>query len=143
MHRLPTATMESEADAFASEFLMPAKDIGPHLEDLTIDRAAYMKPYWRASMAALIFRAKTLRQINAGQYDYLWRQMSGRGWRLHEPVQLERGGDTPGVLTEILSTVLSDWSYSEEELSMMLGLFYGELSELYGLSRKHGLRLVQ
>ena len=36
MHRYPTTNMEDEADAFASELLMPAADIGPHLSGLTL-----------------------------------------------------------------------------------------------------------
>ena len=76
MHRIPTPTMEEEADRFAAEFLMPASDIKSDLKEMTIEKAAYLKPFWRASMQSLIYRAKTLKVITAGQENYLNRQMS-------------------------------------------------------------------
>jgi Zn-dependent peptidase ImmA (M78 family) len=36
MHRFPTDNMEREADEFAAEFLLPAKDVKPQLYDLTL-----------------------------------------------------------------------------------------------------------
>ena len=39
MHRVPSPTMEDEANAFASALLMPARDVRPYLSGrLTIQR---------------------------------------------------------------------------------------------------------
>lgn len=58
MHRAPTPTMEDEANAFAAELLMPASDIYNDLRNISIEKAAALKPFWRTSMAALFYRAK-------------------------------------------------------------------------------------
>jgi Zn-dependent peptidase ImmA (M78 family) len=51
--------MENEADRFAAEFLMPAKEIGPQLARMSLRRAAQLKPNWKVSMASLIYRAQS------------------------------------------------------------------------------------
>ncbi len=60
MHASPTRDMEDEADEFASEFLMPAREIGPYLIDMDLSRAGQLKPYWKVAMSALILRARDL-----------------------------------------------------------------------------------
>jgi hypothetical protein len=62
MHRFPTDRMEKEADEFAAEFLMPAREIKPHLANVTLPKLASLKPYWRVAMSALLRRASDLAQ---------------------------------------------------------------------------------
>jgi Zn-dependent peptidase ImmA (M78 family) len=45
MHKSPNQNMESEADTFAAEFLMPARDVSPYLRDMSVEKAATLKPY--------------------------------------------------------------------------------------------------
>ena len=52
-------------------------------------------------MRSLIYRAKTLKIITAGQEDYLSRRMSSRGYRINEPVEIEILGEKP-TLIELL-----------------------------------------
>ena len=93
LHSYPGPEMERQADQFASALLMPKSDIGPELYGLTLEKAAYMKPVWRVSMAALIVRATTLNKVDRYKAEYLWRQMSSRGFRVREPasVDFEKG----------------------------------------------------
>ena len=49
--------VESDANTFAAEFLMPAETIRPELRNLTVGRLHDLKRYWRVSMQALIERA--------------------------------------------------------------------------------------
>src|SRR4029078_5474641 len=40
MHDVPNADMESEANQFAAELLMPEREIGPQLDRVSLDRLA-------------------------------------------------------------------------------------------------------
>ena len=55
---------EEQANRFAAEFLMPAEEIGPHLPATTAGRGwarfAELKEHWGVSLAALLYRARTL-----------------------------------------------------------------------------------
>lgn len=142
MHRYPGASMEDEADAFASELLMPAADIAPYLSGLTLDRAMGMKPFWRVSMGALIVRASTLGRIDAGKSQWLWRQMSARGYRTQEPAAVDFPRERASVFGALLENLTANLGYTEEDLEQSLDLYHGELSRLYGLKPSRGLKLV-
>lgn len=143
MHKSPNQNMESEADTFAAEFLMPARDVSPYLRDMSVEKAATLKPYWRVSMASIIFRAKTLGFVNQGQNEYIWRQMSSRGYRLNEPVQLSANDEKPTLLAEIFNHVKQELDYDEDELAQVFSLNYEEIERLYPMNKKSGLRLVK
>lgn len=135
--------MEDEADSFASELLMPATDIGPYLSGLTLDRAMGMKPFWRVSMAALIVRAATLGRIDAGKSQWLWRQMSAKGYRTQEPAAVDFPREVSSVFGALLENLIANLGYTEEELEQSLGLYHRELSRLYGIKPSRGLKLVK
>ncbi|MCB9851536.1 MAG: ImmA/IrrE family metallo-endopeptidase [Phycisphaerales bacterium] len=90
MHRSVSKSIEDEADEFASEFLMPERDITLDLRDLTLPKAANLKLTWRSSMQALIYRAKDVRAITPEKYKSLYIQLSKHGFRKAEPNELPR-----------------------------------------------------
>lgn len=143
LHRYPSPDMEREADEFASALLMPKSDIAPHLSDLTVERAALMKPVWRVSMAALIVRATTLGRIDKNRAGYLWRQMSSRGFRTREPQSLDFPREEPTVIHALVQNLTEELQYSEGDLCKALHLYYDELASIYGLKRNNGLRVVK
>ncbi|GIK51475.1 MAG: hypothetical protein BroJett014_04480 [Planctomycetota bacterium] len=107
MHRTMSANVEEEADRFASSFLMPAHDILPELRSrprLTLDLLANLKVRWRVSMQALVRRARDLGVITENEYRNLFIEFSRRGWRKHEPVEVQH--EEPKLLAEVLTTVL-------------------------------------
>lgn len=142
MHAYPHPSMEQEADEFASSLLMPASDIGPELNGLTIEKAAYMKPQWRVSMAALIYRATVLKRIDKYKSDYLWRQMSIRNFRLREPSAVDFDREKTSVIDALVDTLVNQMGYTPDELAELLHLHYSELSEMYSLHPR-GLRVVK
>jgi Zn-dependent peptidase ImmA (M78 family)/DNA-binding XRE family transcriptional regulator len=143
MHKAPNPNMEAEADSFAAEFLMPGRDISPYLRDMSIEKAASLKPFWRTSMASIIFRAKTLGFLNQGQNEYIWRQMSSRGYRINEPVQLARDGESPTLLAEIFEHVKQELEYNNDEISQVFSLNFDEIQKLYLINKSNTLRLVK
>lgn len=143
MHSYPSPEMEMEANKFAAALLMPRTDIAPELSNLTLEKAAYMKPVWRVSMAALLMRAKSLGKLDQYKSEYLWRQMSMRGYRLSEPPELDFDKEQPAVIGALLRNLTDELEYGENELECILHLQYDELAALYGLRRTHGLRVVK
>src|SRR6185437_2384753 len=81
---------DHEADDFAGEFLMPEASMLEEIRTpVTLSSIAALKPRWRVSIQALIYRAKELDIITQRQYRYLFEQLSSVGWRTKEPVTIE------------------------------------------------------
>lgn len=145
MHRFPTADMETEANEFASAFLMPDPDIRAAFvgRRITLEVIASLKPEWKVAMQALLMRASSLRLLNANQSRYLWQQISLRGWRLREPADVDFPAETPSVLPSIVRAHFNALGYSLDDLAKMLSIYGTEFSEMYGdfSPRKEGPRL--
>jgi len=124
MHQIPSADMESEADRFAAEFLMPAHDIKPELRPTTLARLAVLKGYWRVSMAALLKRAGDLKVISERQRQSLWTQMSKEGYKKIEPLPIEE--EKPTVLTDILDVYRHSHGYTLAEMSALVASYEHE-----------------
>jgi Zn-dependent peptidase ImmA (M78 family)/DNA-binding XRE family transcriptional regulator len=96
------SVMEDEAYRFASEFLMPAEAMREEMAGpVTLTSLAQMKPRWGVSIQALVRRAYTLGIINKRQYSYLFEQLSARGWRMREPVNLNVPVEKPRAFRKI------------------------------------------
>ncbi|GLZ07112.1 DNA-binding protein [Actinomadura sp. NBRC 104412] len=78
--------IEDQAHRFAAEFLMPEDAIAPELPR-TADwsRLAVLKATWGVSMAALLYRARTLGIMKEVTYRNAMSTMAARGWRRQEP----------------------------------------------------------
>lgn len=117
---IPYPEMEEEADRFAAAFLMPAEDIRPELEPVTIDHLLQLKPYWKVSVQALIHRAKDLGEISERRYTSLFQMLSRAGYRKNEPHPLP--AEQPEQVRNLLSLYKGQLSYSEIELAELLSL---------------------
>lgn len=77
---------ESEADRFASAFLMPADDVMSRIRYVTdLDSLIHAKKRWGVSVAALNYRLHKLRIVSEWQNRSLNIEMSSRGYRRREP----------------------------------------------------------
>lgn len=133
---------EREADLFASEFLMPAREIKPHLSGLTLEKLARLKPYWKVSMGALLYRATQLGTITANQARYLWAQLTAKGYKTREPVELDLPAEQPTLYEEIIATYRKDMHYSVREFSKVIGLGEEETRQEFYVDRR-GLSVVR
>lgn len=131
MHRLPNANVEQQADAFASEFLMPKRDILSLLDNLSIEKLATIKKLYKVSMAAIVYRAKKLNKITENQARYLFVQLSALGYKTKEPDWLEPPREQPKLYYELVRVHLEDFHYSEAELSKILFLYETEFRECF------------
>ena len=139
MHRSPTGDIEAEADRFASEFLMPAKEIGPQLAGLNIQRAASIKPHWRVSMAALVRRAKDLGMITERHYRTLFQRMSSLGYRTNEPVPI--ADENPQAFKHLVQAYASGHRYSQADMERLLFTTDADFFCWHGLSEPRRLKI--
>ncbi|MBS45277.1 MAG: hypothetical protein CMH83_19335 [Nocardioides sp.] len=141
MHTMPTAEAdaEREADEFASEFLMPAREIRGQLNGLDLAGAARLKPYWKTAMSALIRRARDLGCIDDGRYKSLNVQISQRGWRKNEPVQIER--EAPSTLRKVIDLHHDEHGYGVGELAAVVGLHAKEYADRFDDDQRRSRRL--
>lgn len=143
MHDLPTTPedAEREADAFASEFLMPATEIWPQLLNIDLAKAAALKRHWKTAMSALIRRARDLGRIDERRYTSLNVQISQKGWRKVEPVQVEH--EHPTLIRQIIQLHHEQHFYDVESLAALTGLRVGEYVERFNDHPDTGLRIVR
>lgn len=126
---LPSEAIEDEANAFASEFLMPSSDIRNFLSRVNLSKLAALKPHWRVSMQSLLERAWQLEQITDRQRRYFWMQISARGYRTQEPFPIAR--EEPGLIDELVLTHVDDLKYDDADLGKLLHLELPELRSAY------------
>jgi len=147
MHNISISEFEVEANAFAAEFLMPARDIRHYLFDLDLQKLASLKRYWKVSMGSLIERAYTLGTITDRQRRYLWTKMSRLGYKKHEPPELDPPKESPQLLCKLINLHSNSLGYAVGELSRLLALRTEEYMALYeptkiDSGRKH-LRVIK
>ena len=144
MHRIPPSDnvdIEEQADRFASEFLMPKNDISHALNDLSLQKLATLKLYWKVSMGALLKRASDLGKVTERYSRYLWMQMGKAGYRTTEPPELTPPIEEPSLLDDIVKVHQDELSYTSLDLSQTVGLSDIEFQNLY-LKKSNYLRLV-
>jgi Zn-dependent peptidase ImmA (M78 family)/transcriptional regulator with XRE-family HTH domain len=142
MHHLPNPMMESEANRFAAEFLMPTSDILKDFHNLSLDKFLHLKMHWKASIHAIVYKAHTAGRLTESAYRYYLVQMAKRGWRTKEPVELVSPQERPRALQQVLRAHLGPLKYSLNDLSIVLGLDLDEIGDLYGITERPRLRLV-
>lgn len=140
MHGAPTGDIESEADRFAAEFLMPAKEIKPHLAGLNIQRAAALKPHWKVSMAALVRRARDVGAITQRHYHTLFQRLSSLGYRMNEPIELAH--EEPLAFRHLVQVYQQAHGYTREEIDKLLFTSDSEFFAWHGLEAKSRLRIA-
>ena len=109
---------------------MPAREIGPELSRLTLEKAAALKCYWKVSMASIIRRAHDLEKINERQYRYFNSELGRLGYRKCEPAPIPP--EEPRLFPEILDVHRSAHGRDAGMLSDLLGLHTHQFHEMYG-----------
>lgn len=127
--------MESEADRFAAEFLLPRAEIKPHLVGLSLMRLAALKRRWKVSMQALIMRAYHLRMITERKRRDLFVALSREGYRIREPVELDPPAEIPSRIDELMRFHTRELGYSESDLTDMLSSNPHDLHQLRSVMR--------
>jgi Zn-dependent peptidase ImmA (M78 family)/DNA-binding XRE family transcriptional regulator len=126
-------TIEREADAFSSAFLMPrASVLGYAPRTPTLDNLIQLKKVWGVSVAALNYRLHDLGLTSDWHYRELAMQISRQGYRKTEPCSGPH--ETSQILGKVLAG-LRDEGVSKTEIAQELHVTVNELNELvFGLA---------
>lgn len=121
---------EREANRFAASLLMPRADILAALgrARITLDELVAFRRRWRVSVQALMRRALDIGLITSDHYTRLYKQLSRRGWRKSEPVEIPV--EKPTLLTEALKIQREAHHYSDAELAEIAGFSQERLADL-------------
>ncbi|MBV1701063.1 MAG: ImmA/IrrE family metallo-endopeptidase [Hyphomicrobiales bacterium] len=135
MHAIPSETMEEEADLFAGELLTPTAQLRSDLIGgrVTLERLVQLKKYWKVSVASLLYRSGHNGLISKNQSDYLWRQLSARGWRKREPEETQFPHESTRLYDQIIALHKVEFGYSCSDFAAMLHLNQEEVQNLYGV----------
>ncbi|MEW2345337.1 ImmA/IrrE family metallo-endopeptidase [Streptomyces griseoaurantiacus] len=132
MHTEPGAAGEQEkqADAFASEFLMPAADIRQAFTGgVDLARLAELKRTWRVSMSALLRRAVDLNTLSDWQYRTVVVEMSALGYRTAEPIDITP--ERPRRVDALVDTLLSNHGLNIDQAAACARLLPEDFERLY------------
>lgn len=119
---------ESEADRFASAFLMPMDDVMSRIRYVTdLESLIQAKKRWGVSVAALNYRLHKLRVVSDWQNRSLNIEMSSRGFRRDEPDGLppETSALWPKVFTSLWRERIT-----REQIAAELNVPVGELDTI-------------
>lgn len=133
--------VEQEADRFASEFLMPEKEIKNSLRNLNFNKLGDLKRYWKVSMRSLVRRAKDLGLLNQQEYKNFQINFSRRGMATSEPIPLPE--EKPYLLNQIIKLYLTELDYSEEELARIVYLDLTEFQDRFIENKTPKLKILR
>jgi Zn-dependent peptidase ImmA (M78 family)/DNA-binding XRE family transcriptional regulator len=149
MHRLPTETMEKEANTFASELLVPERVFRRSVigHRITLDWLARQKAYWKVSMGSILYLCGELGVLTRHQSEYLWKRLSALGWRTREPEVTDFPREEATVFPRIVRLHVDDLDYDQKALERLLRASAADVFKFYGEhlapGGREGLRLVK
>lgn len=132
LHNQPETdeNMEAQADEFAAELLLPAKEIRPYLVSPSLGSLARVKPYWKVSIKALCVQCIRLKIITPNQYTGLMVNYSkARYGRFGEPFPIPV--ETPSALGAAVAYHIKTLGYSAEEMAALLMMESEEFRQIY------------
>ena len=132
LHNQPETdeNMELQADEFAGELLMPAKEIRPYLTSPSLGSLARVKPYWKVSIKALCVQCIKLKIITPNQFTGLMVNYSkARYGKFGEPFPIAL--ELPSALGAAVSYHMRSLGYSAEEMAALLMMEANEFHDIY------------
>jgi Zn-dependent peptidase ImmA (M78 family) len=100
---------------------------------LDMARLAALKPEWRVSMQAILYRAQSLELIEKQKAAWLWRKFAMDRMRTREPANLDFPIEQPGVVGRMLRLHLDNFGYSTSELAKIMHANDNLLNDYYDL----------
>lgn len=135
LHRLIPVVDEGEVEAqafrFAAALLLPRDtfDRAVPFDALTLQQARALKRTYGVSLQAIIRAAHDRERISRARYTSLYKQLSARQWRVHEPdpVPVEQ----PRLWPDVLHVHRAEHGYSDAELAALAHVTPEILNELF------------
>ncbi|MGE4340471.1 MAG: hypothetical protein AB7E55_31655 [Pigmentiphaga sp.] len=98
-----------------------------------MERLVQLKRYWRVSVASLLYRGGRAGFLSKNQTDYLWRQLSARGWRKREPEETQFPAETTKLFDHIVTLHQDQFGYTSSDFGALLHLDERDIQLLYGI----------
>lgn len=124
---------EKEANAFASEFLMPSQAMKSQLLNVKFSDLPVLKRYWSASMASIVRRSYDLGCIDRAKYTTLMTELSRNGWRKKEPYPVDI--DNAVLFSSAYSLLSSELGYSSSTVAELTSLPLDVVNKIYNSRR--------
>jgi len=125
--------VESEADKFASAFLLPKGSFLGEVFSTRLDAFLPLKRRWKVSIQGLVMRCHHLGVIDDDQYLNLFKTISFRKWRKREPYDDEFPMEEPKLLSRAASLVLESGHRSADELAAAIQINRRVIEQLCNL----------
>ena len=125
--------LESQAQAFASAFLLPAESFADDVVIPSLDTFRSLKSKWYVSIGAMIKRAETLGLVDVEGTQRLWRTYSSRGWKRGEPLDDELQTEQPQLLAQAVAMIVDHGVRSRAQIREALPYSTRDIEALAGL----------
>lgn len=125
--------LESQAHRFASAFLMPADGFADELPEVSLEAFRVLKPRWKTSISAMIYRCKDLGLISETHAGRLFKSSSARGWARGEPDDEVLAIEQPRLMERSIRLLLTQGGFSIARLLAQLRLAPHDIEALAGL----------
>lgn len=113
--------IETEADLFASAFLLPKETFSRDVYSSSIDHFIQLKKKWRVSVACMIYRCEALGILTPNQIKYLKDQMTTRQYWKYEPLDNEIPVEKPFAHKQAVQLLLDNSIVTPPELVYAIG----------------------
>jgi Zn-dependent peptidase ImmA (M78 family)/DNA-binding XRE family transcriptional regulator len=127
------AMIESQANRFASAFLMPRQAFAREVFGTSVEFFKTLKLRWGTSIAAMAYRCKDLKIITDNQYSYIFRQMNALRIRKVEPYDDAFDVARPQLLGEAIKMIVDHGVCTRPEIEDRLGLNLRDVEGLCGV----------
>ncbi len=114
--------LEEQAHYFASCFIFPPDAFTAEAHRMSIESLTMLKKRWGLSIAAMIYKASSLRMISEEQASRLWRSLRYRGYHKSEPYDNETPPENPVALKNAIKLMLSEGGFSKSNIVDQFGL---------------------
>lgn len=125
--------IESQANRFASAFLMPSAAFSREVFGTSIEFFKTLKRRWGVSIAAMAYRCKDLSIITDNQLSYIFRQMNSQKIRKVEPFDDAFDVARPSVLAQAIKMLIEHGVCTRPEIESRLGLNLRDVERLCGM----------
>ncbi|MDQ0324226.1 Zn-dependent peptidase ImmA (M78 family)/transcriptional regulator with XRE-family HTH domain [Rhodopseudomonas julia] len=127
--------IEREADYFAGAFLLPRKSFPNEVFTPRLTAFVDLKTRWKVSIAAMIYRCKSLGVFDEQQVTNLYKQISAKKWRRQEPLDGPSGLpiEQPILLRRVVELVIESGRMEKDEIRAALSFNPPMIEQLTGL----------
>lgn len=133
--------IEKEANHFASTFLLPEETFADELKINSLSHYILLKERWKASIAAMLYRAEYLGLLSDYQVLHTRKTLAKRKMRINEPLDDEIPFEKPQALKQAVeliidhnvknrSAIINEIGLSREDIEAFCNLEDGYLSEV-------------